>query len=331
MAMTVDWNTPVLASVQPVVKAAELVRVNHDKIAEVANWMAYEEFAKPDGSMLFDFGNNPDVIMDFTLVVNTMNFAFTDFSTGVKFETDYMGKRWCDSEAMLACLHRAVNSGIPFFSGEYLAKVTRKDLESVFAGTIEMPMLDERVVLFNEVGRVLVEKYQGRYSNFVRSCAPRLYADGDGLLERLTTEFPRFRDVSLYQGSEVHIYKLAQLGIWGMHLALSPRGAWKLEDAEKLSAFADYIVPVGLRVMGIFEYSSELEKQINGLVEVKRDSAAEIELRASSIYVIAKLTEEINKRRPGMDPLLQPQVDFRFWKTYHATHWPHHLTKTVMY
>ena len=225
--------------------------------------------------------------MDFTLVVNTMNFAFTDFSTGVKFETDYMGKRWCDSEAMLACLHRAVNAGIPFFSGEYLAKVTRKDLESVFAGTIEMPMLDERVVLFNEVGRVLVEKYQGRYSNFVRSCAPRLYANGDGLLERLTTEFPRFRDVSMYHGSEVHIYKLAQLGIWGMHLALSPRGAWKLEDAGNLTAFADYIVPVGLRVMNIFEYAPELEKQINGLVEVKRDSEAEIELRASSIFVIA--------------------------------------------
>lgn len=329
--MTVDWNTPVLASVQPVVKAAQLVRINHEKISEVANWMAYEEFAKPDGSMLFDFGNDPDVLMDFTLVVNTMNFAFTDFSTGVKFETDYMGKRWCDSEGMLACLHRAINSGIPFFSGEYLAKVTRKDLESVFAGTIEMPMLDERVALFNEVGRILVDKYQGRYSHFVRSCAPRLYANGDGLLERLTTEFPRFRDISSYQGSDVHIYKLAQLGIWGMHLALSPRGAWKLEDADKLTAFADYIVPVGLRVMGIFEYAPELEKQINSLIEVKRDSDAEIELRASSIYVIAKLTEEINKRRPGMDPLLQPQVDFRFWKTYHATHWPHHLTKTVMY
>jgi len=270
-------------------------------------------------------------LMDFTLVVNTMNFAFTNFSTGVKFETDYMGKRWCDSEAMLACLHRAINAGIPFFSGEYLAKVTRKDLESVFSGTIEMPMLDERVVLFNEVGRVLVEKYQGRYSNFVRSCAPRLYANGDGLLERLTTEFPRFRDVSMYHGSEVHIFKLAQLGIWGMHLALSPRGAWTLEDAGNLTAFADYIVPVGLRVMNIFEYTPELEKQINSLVEVKRDSEAEIELRASSIYVIAKLTEEINKRRPGMEPLLQPQVDFRFWKTYHATHWPHHLTKTVMY
>jgi len=329
--MKVHWDTPVLSSVQEVVKSAQLVGINHNKITEVADWMAYEEFAKPDGSMLFDFGNDPDFLMDFTLVVNTMNFAFTDFSTGVKFETDYMGRRWCDSEAMLACLHRAINSGIPFFSGEYLAKVTRKDLESVFSGTIEMPMLDERVTLFNEVGRILVDKYQGRYSTFVRSCAPRLYANGDGLLERLTTEFPRFRDVSIYNGSEVHIYKLAQLGIWGMHLALSPRGAWKLEDADNLTAFADYIVPVGLRVMRIFEYTPELEKQINSLVEVPRNCQAEIELRASSIYVIAKLTEEINNQRLGLEPLLQPQVDFRFWKTYHATHWPHHLTKTVMY
>ena len=329
--MIVDWNSPDLASLQPVISGAKLVHINQEKITQVANWMAYEEFAKPDGSMLFDFGPDPDVLMDFTLVVNTTNFAFTDFATGVKFETDYMGKRWCDSEALLACLHRAVNSGIPFFSGDYLATVTRKQLESVFSGTIEMPMLDERVVLFNEVGRVLVEKYQGRYSNFVRSCPPRLYSKGEGLLERLTSEFPRFLDVSNYHGSEVQIFKLAQLGIWGMHLALSPRGAWKLDDAQNLTAFADYIVPVGLRVMGIFEYASELEEQINSLVEVKRDSDAEIELRASSIYVIARLTEEINKRRPGMEPLLQPQVDFRFWKTYHATHWPHHLTKTVMY
>ena len=325
------WDSVVLQSVVPVVESASLVRINEEKLISVADWMAYEEFAKPDGALLFDFGNDPDVLMDFTLVINTMNFAFTDFATGVKFETDYMGKRWSDSEAVSACLHRAIASGIPFFSGDYLAKVTRNDLENVFAGTIEMPMLDERVTLFNEVGCVLIENYAGRYSNFVRSCAPRLYAGGDGLLERLTSEFSRFRDVSIYDGAEVFIYKLAQLGIWGMHLALSPQKAWELEDAHMLTAFADYIVPVGLRVTGIFEYAPELEKQINSLVEVPRESQAEVELRAGSIYAIARLTDEINKRRPGMEPLLQPQVDFRFWKSYHATHWPHHLTKTRMY
>ncbi len=329
--MTVNWNSPVLNSLEPVLNNAKLVHINKEKLIDVANWMAYEEFPKPDGSMLFDFGNDPDVLMDFTMVVNTMNFAFTDFTTGVKFETDYQGKRWCDSEAMLACMHRAINSGIPLFSGEYLANLTKEQFNTIFAGTIQMPMVDERVAIFNEVGRVLVEKYQGSYHNFVRSCSPRLYDQGNGLLERLVTEFPRFNDVSDYHGNKVQIFKLAQLGIWGMHLALSPRGHWKLEDASELTAFADYIVPVGLRVMGIFEYAKELEDQINNLQEVKRDSDAEVELRASSIYCIALLTEEINKRRPGMTPLLMPQVDFRFWKTYHATHWPHHLTKTVMY
>ncbi len=329
--MTVNWNSPVLKSLEPVLNNAKLVHINKEKLIDVANWMAYEEFPKPDGSMLFDFGNDPDVLMDFTMVVNTMNFAFTDFTTGVKFETDYQGKRWCDSEAMLACMHRAINSGIPLFSGEYLANLTKEQFNTIFAGTIQMPMVDERVAIFNEVGRVLVEKYQGSYHNFVRSCSPRLYDQGNGLLERLVTEFPRFNDVSDYHGNKVQIFKLAQLGIWGMHLALSPRGHWKLEDASELTAFADYIVPVGLRVMGIFEYAKELEDQINNLQEVRRDSDAEVELRASSIYCIALLTEEINKRRPGMTPLLMPQVDFRFWKTYHATHWPHHLTKTVMY
>jgi hypothetical protein len=87
--MSVNWNSPVLKSLEPVIRNSKLVRINTEKLVEVANWMAYEEFQKPDGSMLFDFGNNPDVLMDFTMVVNTMNFAFTDFNSGIKFETDY--------------------------------------------------------------------------------------------------------------------------------------------------------------------------------------------------------------------------------------------------
>ncbi len=325
------WQSGVLKSVIPVVESATLVHVNEQKIDEVADWMAYEEFAKPDGSSLFDFGNDPDFLMDLTLVTNVLNFAFTNFATGVKFETEYMGKTYSDSEAMGACFHRTIKEGIPFFDGHYLANITREQLAHIFSGNIEIPMLEERVALLREVGEKLVASYGGKFHTFVRDCAPRLYADGNGLLERLVTEFPRFEDVSDYNGKKVEIYKLAQLGIWGMHLALSPRGAWALEDAHMLTAFADYIVPVGLRVTGIFEYTPELEAQINSLTEVKRDSIAEIELRASSIYSIAKLTDAINARRPGLTPLLQPQVDFRFWKAYHATHWPHHLTKTIMY
>ena len=211
--MSVNWDSPVLKSLKPVIDNSKLVKINKEKLVEVANWMAYEEFKSPDGSMLFDFGNDPDVLMDFTMVVNTMNFAFTDFSSGIKFETDYNGKRWCDSEAMLASIHRAIDAGIPFFSGEFLSKLTRDQLSSIFSGTIELPMIDERVRIFNEVGQVLVDNYQGSFHNFVRSCSPKLYDQGNGLLERLVKEFPRFYDVSDYHGNQVEIFKLAQLGI----------------------------------------------------------------------------------------------------------------------
>ena len=92
--MNIPWDIPVLESVSRVVEQSQLVKINHEKLIDVANWMAYEEFATPDGSLLFDFGNDPDHLMDFTMVVNTTNFAFTDFNSGIKFETDYLVRRW---------------------------------------------------------------------------------------------------------------------------------------------------------------------------------------------------------------------------------------------
>ncbi|MEY2723081.1 MAG: hypothetical protein RIS57_988, partial [Actinomycetota bacterium] len=50
--MTIRWDSPVLSSLRPVIEGASLVRINNEKLVQVANWMAYEEFAKPDGSML---------------------------------------------------------------------------------------------------------------------------------------------------------------------------------------------------------------------------------------------------------------------------------------
>jgi hypothetical protein len=47
--MSVNWDSSVLASLQPVIKNSSLVRINEERLIDVADWMAYEEFAKPDG------------------------------------------------------------------------------------------------------------------------------------------------------------------------------------------------------------------------------------------------------------------------------------------
>ena len=123
-------------------------------------------------------------------------------------------------------------------------------MAKIFAGNIEMPMLDEKLELFHQVGAVLAAKYDGRFYNFIKSCSPKLYDNGKGLVERLAAEFPRFNDISEYDGHSIKIYKLTQLGYWQIYSGLHGTGAFKLEDPQMMTAFADYIVPVGLRRHG---------------------------------------------------------------------------------
>jgi hypothetical protein len=330
----VRWPKPigsaVLESLRPVIAGSRHVHTNLQKIEEVASWMAYEALPMPQLGLPFGT-ENPDQAIDFIVVADTIDFAFTDFSTHVKFQVDYAGKHWSDSEALTACMKRALDEGIPLLDGRYLARVSRADLQRIFRGNIELPMLDERVEILRQAGQVLEKSYGGHFSNFVRACSPRLYDNGKGLVDKLVAEFPRFNDTSHYDNHEVKFYKLAQLGIWMLYSSLSASGGFRLEDPEKMTAFADYIVPVALRVMDITRYSAALEKAITSYQLIPRDSTEEIEIRAHCLCATALLREEVNKLRPPEKQVIIPQIDARLWTHYHTTDWPHHLTRTIMY
>jgi hypothetical protein len=164
----------------------------------------------------------------------------------------------------------------------------------------------------------------------VKSRSPKLYDNGNGLVDRLVSEFPRFRDVSLYQGHTLKFYKLPQLAVWFLYTSLRNTGKFYLEDLETMSAFADYIVPVGLRLLRVTTYSPELENAVNSHHMIAHDSTWEVEIRAHCIYASALLAEEINRLSPPDQPIVIPQIDARLRTHNHTTWWPHHLTKTIM-
>lgn len=325
-------GSPVLDSLRYAIESSRDVQTNHEKIAEVASWMAYEELPMPEFVLPHGVGqDDPEELIDFVLVADVIDTAFTDFARHEKFQVDYGGKHWSDSEAEFACIKRALDEGVPFLDGEYLAKITQAELEHIFAGNIALPMLDEKLKVLHQVGAVLAEKYEGKFHKFVESCSPRLYDRGHGLIERLVSEFPRFNDVSELDGHTIQFYKLVQLGVWMLYATLNRVGKFRVDDIEKMTAFADYIVPVALRLHGITRYSERLEKAIQDHELILRDSRWEIEIRAHCLYATALLTEEINKLRPADRQVLIPQIDARFWVPFHTTSWPHHLTRTIMY
>ncbi len=75
---------------QYAIESSRDVHTHYDKVVEVASWMAYEELPMPEFALPFGVGQgDPNVAIDFIMVADSIDTAFTNFDTHVKFQVDY--------------------------------------------------------------------------------------------------------------------------------------------------------------------------------------------------------------------------------------------------
>tara|TARA_B100001778_G_scaffold326393_1_gene323022 strand:- start:20 stop:1000 length:981 start_codon:yes stop_codon:yes gene_type:complete len=326
--MSINWDSKVLHSIRPVIENLENVSIDHVQLTTEAKKLSTVNY---EIKVANNKDKRPEDIIRKTMLINTLNFAFTDFESQIKYALNVGDNTFSDTDAMVYQIDQAVEVGIDFYDGHYLRDITETTFKSIFRANIEMPMSKEKTDVLNQVGQILVEEYKGDWLNFVKSGPKKLYHNGEGLIERLVSQFERFRDTSIYLGEKVHFLKLAQLAFWGIHRELGKYDDFYIEDMENMTAFADYIVPVALEKMKIITYSEKLKNKIEQGVLIESDSIEEIEIRAATLFVTAQLTEEINKLRLDDEKIIIPQLDFKLWTDFHANKSPHHLTKTIMY
>jgi hypothetical protein len=330
--MRLDGLQPVLESVLPVIEGSRDVSTDRERLADVASWLAYEELPRPSYFLPFPLELPRNEIVDFVLVATSLNFAFTDFDTRARWDLVLDGRSYADADGLHVALQRALGEGIPILDGSWLARASADDLRHVFrGGTSELQLLDERAAILRELGETLVARYDARFSNVLASSSRALYDDGRGFLEVLTRDFPRFDDVAEWEGRDVRFWKLAQLAVWILEVTLRDQGGLGFPDLGRLTAFADYIVPAALRVLGVLRYSEALERAIVAGEPIAAGSPQEVELRAHTIYATALLCDHVNELRPPELQVIVPQIDARLWVPFHKTHAPHHLTKTIYY
>jgi Queuosine salvage protein len=319
---------PVLESVLPVIAGSQDVALDEARLDDVASWLAYEELPVPPTFFRFPFERPREEAIDFVLIAASLNFAYTDFTTRQRWDLVVGGRQYADADGLHLAFHRALEEGVPALDGEWLSQVTVEQLREVFrGGTSELQMLDERAAILREIGATLNERYDGRFHNFAASVSPRLYDDGRGFLESLVREFPRFDD----SVGEVRFWKLAQLAVWVLEITLRDGGGLGFDDLSELTAFADYIVPAALHVMGVLQYSNELERAIAEGQLIEAGSTWEVELRAHTINACSLLCDRVNELRPPELQVIVPQIDARLWVPFHKTHLVHHLTRTIAY
>jgi hypothetical protein len=143
---------------------------------------------------------------------------------------------------------------------------------------------------------------------------------------------PFFRDVSNCDGIEVPFYKRAQLTAADLSLALGGRGLGAFDDLDRLTIFADNLVPHVLRIDGVLSYDEELSARIDREELLVAGSMEEVEIRACAVHAVEMMRQAL--AREGMR-VTSMGLDFVLWNRGQERHYktvkPRHRARSVYY
>jgi len=334
-------TTPVRDAVCSLIPELQYLSVDTRAIDALAADLSGETFPLPEWrAPVF-----PDVetgtvsqqdLVDFLFVGNAINFQFRHFESGEKFTTTYDGDEWSGAFGMWACLKREFDDNPAILRGETLAELSLEEVDALFESvdSRSMPMIRERHEILTQIGERLEAGYQGRFANLVERAEPRLFAQGEGIIEHLVESFPSFQDqghVALRDGTPLTIpfWKRAQLAAGMAYGSFQREGYFHLEDPGSFTIFVDYNLPNVLRGLDVLEFSPHLAELVDSRTAIEQGSREEVELRAATVYAADELMKRI--QNDSGSPIYGPQMDYKLFSLRDCTDAPVHLTKTTAY
>ena len=286
------------------------------KVRRIESWDEFSPFKTPALSERDK--------LHYLFVLGSMNFCY---GLRPKWGVTYQDKELKGAWGMSASLFRAHEEGLNIFEPGYLEKLSLDDAGSIFRGSMEIPLLKERVDILREIGRVTNQKYDGEVSNLICSAKN----DVLGLLEVMTSDYPSFNDVAQYGGKPVFFYKRAQLFISDVYKEFRGEGIGRFGNIDELTIFSDYKIPQLMRHEGILEYSPGLAHKVDGRIEIPAGSPEEVEIRANTVWAGELIKRKAAANNPG---ITTADVDNWLWvmsKNVDTEKEPYHWTKSIFY
>ncbi len=156
-----------------------------------------------------------------------------------------------------------------------------------------------------DLGGWLDERHGGSFAAAVASAG----GSAERLAEALA-EMPLYRDVAAYGGREVPFYKRAQLCASDLALAFGGDGPGRFADLDRLTIFADNLVPHVLRRDGVLVYAPALARRIAREELLAPGSPEEVEIRALALVAVERAVARL--RAQGAEASAQ-DLDHRLW------------------
>jgi len=215
-------------------------------------------------------------------------------------------------------------------SAEVLAALSADDCAALFGQEAGNPAIDELMHRFaralNDLGTLLRDQFGGRSTALIDAA--------DGRAERLVEivrEMPFFNDLERYRDRIIPFYKRAQLLAADLALAFGETRWGAFRDLDRLTIFADNLVPHVLRIDGILTYDPALADRIDRGELIEAGSPEEVEIRAAAIHAVHLLAQRMRSRDPE---ITEQRLDYLLWNRGQAPSYkafPRHRTRTVFY
>jgi hypothetical protein len=268
--------------------------------------------------------------LNWLLLLDALNFCFWAFPGEARWRVEWRAAALDGYNALAASLSRAMDEGLPLHDAAYLAALDEATLADILRPATEatpIPLFARRLVNAREVGRVLLERYDGQFANAL-DAAER---DAANLALLLARDFSSFADVATWNGQPVPFLKRAQICVADIHTAFGGKGLGALTGPDKLTAFADYKLPQLLRYQGMMVYASELAAQVDAYQEITAGSAPEVEIRAATVWAVELIRRALADRGVTRSA---SEIDYRLWsesQTPTPDMRPYHRTRTIYY
>lgn len=277
--------------------------------------------------------------IDWIFLVDALNFSFWTPEGSIKYMVKYGGGEHTGYWSLCAAINRALEEGIPVTSAQYCKDVTIDKAKEVFRSdsATEMPLLDERVRVMNEIGTVLLEKFDGSFTN----CIKAANNNAQKLLRLVVDNFPCFRDEAKFNSTKVSFYKRAQILIADVWACFEGEGLGHFEDIDSITMFADYRIPQTLVYFDVIQYSEELNNLLQKEHMFYTGDLMEMEIRAASIWAVELLAERMRDMiscEQSMEGIKINAIlldhflwDYRRMHDAETKHIPYHKIRCIFY
>jgi Potential Queuosine, Q, salvage protein family len=327
----------VLGSTRWVVEHADNVWINRDRLERVCHEFLTQYTPPSEATWYerFHFHDGTERTVNWLLILDALNFCFWAEKGQPRWRIDYQSEILDGYWAEAAALTRAVEEGIALWDARYLSSMSREDLAHIFrsvpaangtAGAM-IPLFEQRLEHVHEVGRVLLERYDGQFAHAVEHTG----GDAVKLALLLVQDFSSFRDIAFYRGREVRFFKRAQICVADLHGAFGGKRWGAFTNLDKLTIFADYKLPQVLRHYDVLAYHANLAERVDNQELLEPGREAEVELRAATIWACELLRREMS-HAAGRE-ITAVEIDQLLWYLGQNASGmrPYHRTRTIYY